>query len=141
MKGYLGNPEATAETIIDGWLYTGDMGVMDEDGFVQIVDRKKDMILVSGFNVYPNEIEDVIARLDGVVEVGVIGLPNEKTEESVKAFVVSSNPDLTEEQVIAHCRESLTNYKRPKQVEFVDEIPKSPVGKVLRRNLREISAQ
>ena len=141
MKGYLGNPEATAETIKDGWLYTGDMGVMDEDGFLQIVDRKKDMILVSGFNVYPNEIEDVIARLDGVVEVGVIGLPNEKTEESVKAFVVSSNPDLTAAQVIAHCRESLTNYKRPKQVEFVDEIPKSPVGKVLRRNLREISAQ
>ncbi len=141
MKGYLGNPEATAETIRNGWLYTGDMGVMDEDGFLQIVDRKKDMILVSGFNVYPNEIEDVIARLDGVVEVGVIGVPNEKTEESVKAYVVSSNPDLTAEQVIAHCRTSLTNYKRPKQVEFIDEIPKSPVGKVLRRNLREINAQ
>jgi long-chain acyl-CoA synthetase len=138
MKGYLGNPEATAETIKDGWLYTGDMGVMDEDGFLQIVDRKKDMILVSGFNVYPNEIEDVIARLDGVVEVGVIGVPNEKTEESVKAFVVSSNPELTAEQVITHCRESLTNYKRPKQVEFVAEIPKSPVGKVLRRNLRNL---
>jgi long-chain acyl-CoA synthetase len=140
MKGYLGNPGATAETIKDGWLYTGDMGVMDDDGFLQIVDRKKDMILVSGFNVYPNEIEDVIARLEGVVEVGVIGVPNEKTEESVKAFVVSSDPALTADQVIAHCKDSLTNYKRPKEVEFVAEIPKSPVGKVLRRNLRDISA-
>jgi len=140
MKGYLDNPEATAETIRDGWLYTGDMGVMDEDGFLQIVDRKKDMILVSGFNVYPNEIEDVIARLDGVVEVGVIGVPNEKTGESVKAYVVSSDFGLTAEQVIAHCTESLTNYKRPRQVEFVAEIPKSPVGKVLRRNLRDMSA-
>jgi long-chain acyl-CoA synthetase len=98
------------------------------------------MILVSGFNVYPNEIEDVIARLEGVVEVGVIGVPNEKTEESVKAFVVSSDPALTADQVIAHCKDSLTNYKRPKEVEFVAEIPKSPVGKVLRRNLRDISA-
>jgi long-chain acyl-CoA synthetase len=140
MKGYLDNSDATAETIKDGWLYTGDMGVMDEDGFLQIVDRKKDMILVSGFNVYPNEIEDVIARLDGVVEVGVIGVPNEKTGESVKAYVVSSDFGLTAEQVIAHCTESLTNYKRPRQVEFVAEIPKSPVGKVLRRNLRDMSA-
>lgn len=137
MKGYLDNPEATAETIRGGWLYTGDMGIMDEDGFLRIVDRKKDMILVSGFNVYPNEIEDVIARLAGVVEVGVIGVPNDKTEESVKAFVVSSDPELTAERVIAHCRESLTNYKRPREVVFVDEIPKTPVGKVLRRHLRD----
>ena len=141
MKGYLHQPEATADTIKDGWLHTGDLGVMDEDGYIQVVDRKKDMILVSGFNVYPNEIEDVIAKLEGVVEVGVIGVPDEKTEESVKAFVVSSDPQLTAEQVIAHCRQSLTNYKRPKQVEFVSEIPKTPVGKVLRRNLREMSAQ
>lgn len=137
MKGYLDNPSATAETIRDGWLYTGDIGRMDEDGFLRIVDRKKDMILVSGFNVYPNEVEDQIAQMEAVVEVGVIGVPDEKTGESVKAFVVSSNPDLTEDQVIAHCRGSLTNYKRPRQVEFIDEIPKSPVGKVLRRNLRD----
>jgi long-chain acyl-CoA synthetase len=97
------------------------------------------MILVSGFNVYPNEIEDVIARLDGVVEVGVIGVPDEKTGESVKAFVVSSDPGLTAGQVLAHCEGSLTNYKRPKHVEFVMEIPKTPVGKVLRRNLREMN--
>ena len=140
MKGYLNQPGATAETIKDGWLYTGDIGVMDEHGFVQIVDRKKDMILVSGFNVYPNEVEDVIAKLDSVVEVGVIGIPDEKTGESVKAYVVSSDPDMTTEQVIAHCEGSLTNYKRPKHVEFVDEIPKTPVGKVLRRILREMNA-
>jgi long-chain acyl-CoA synthetase len=140
MKGYLKRPEATGETVKDGWLLTGDIGVMDEDGYVQIVDRKKDMILVSGFNVYPNEIEDVIARLDQVVEVGVIGVPDENTGESVKAYVVSSSPQMTTEHVIAHCEGYLTNYKRPKHVEFVDEIPKTPVGKVLRRNLREKNA-
>jgi long-chain acyl-CoA synthetase len=139
MKGYLNLPGATEETIKDGWLHTGDIGVMDEDGYVQIVDRKKDMILVSGFNVYPNEIEDVIARLDNVVEVGVIGVPDEKTGESVKAYVVSSDPDMTAEHVIVHCEGSLTNYKRPKHVEFVEGIPKTPVGKVLRRNLREMN--
>jgi len=139
MKGYLNLPGATEETIKDGWLHTGDIGVMDEDGYIQIVDRKKDMILVSGFNVYPNEIEDVIARLDSVVEVGVIGVPDEKTGESVKAYVVSSNPSMTAEHVLAHCKGSLTNYKRPKHVEFVEEIPKTPVGKVLRRNLREMN--
>jgi long-chain acyl-CoA synthetase len=140
MKGYLKRPEATGETVKDGWLLTGDIGVMDEDGYVQIVDRKKDMILVSGFNVYPNEIEDVIARLDQVVEVGVIGVPDENTGESVKAYVVSSSPQMTTEHVMAHCVGYLTNYKRPKHVEFVDEIPKTPVGKVLRRNLREKNA-
>jgi long-chain acyl-CoA synthetase len=140
MKGYLNNPEATAETIRDGWLHTGDIGVMDEDGYLQIVDRKKDMILVSGFNVYPNEIEEVIVELEGVAEVGVIGVPDEKTGEAVKAYVVSTDPGLTAGQVMAHCRQSLTNYKRPKEVEFVDEIPKSPVGKVLRRNLRDLNA-
>ena len=140
MKGYLDQPEATAETIKDGWLNTGDIGVMDRDSYIRIVDRKKDMILVSGFNVFPNEIEDVIATLDSVVEVGVIGVPDEKTGESVKAYVVSSDPNMTVEQVIAHCEGSLTNYKRPKHVEFVDEIPKTPVGKVLRRNLRDMNA-
>ena len=138
MKGYLNRPEATAETIRDGWLYTGDIGVMDEDGFLQIVDRKKDMILVSGFNVYPNEIEEVIVQMDRVVEVGVIGVPDDKTTEAVKAYIVSSDPGLTAEQVLAHCRESLTNYKRPKYIEFVSDIPKSPVGKVLRRSLRDM---
>ena len=137
MKGYLGQAAATAETIKDGWLHTGDVGVMDKDGYIQIVDRKKDMILVSGFNVYPNEIEDVIARLDSVLEVCVIGVPDEKTGETVKAYVVSSDPDMTAEHVIAHCGSSLTNYKRPKHVEFVEEIPKSSVGKMLRRRLRE----
>jgi long-chain acyl-CoA synthetase len=141
MKGYLNRPEATAETIRDGWLYTGDIGVMDEDGYLQIVDRKKDMILVSGFNVYPNEIEEVIVQMDGVVEVGVIGVPDEKTSEAVKAYIVSSDPALTAERVLAHCRESLTNYKRPKYVEFVADIPKSPVGKVLRRNLRDMNVE
>jgi len=139
MKGYLNRPEATAETIKDGWLYTGDIGVMDEDGYLQIVDRKKDMILVSGFNVYPNEIEEVIVQLEGVLEVGVIGIPDEKTGEAVKAYIVSSDPALTADKVLAHCRESLTNYKRPRQVEFVEDIPKSPVGKVLRRNLRDMN--
>jgi long-chain acyl-CoA synthetase len=139
MKGYLNLPGATEESIKDGWLLTGDIGVMDDDGYIQIVDRKKDMILMSGFNVYPNEIEDVIARLDSVIEVGVIGVPDEKTGESVKAYVVSSDPDMTAEHVIAHCEESLTNYKRPKHVEFVDELPKTPVGKVLRRILREMN--
>jgi len=140
MKGYLGQPGVTEETIKDGWLHTGDIGVMDEDGYIQIVDRKKDMILVSGFNVYPNEIEDVIAKLDSVIEVSVIGVPNEKTGESVKAYVVSSDPDMTAEHVIAHCERSLTNYKRPKHVAFIKEIPKTPVGKVLRRKLREMNA-
>ncbi len=139
MKGYLDQPEATVETIKDGWLHTGDIGVMDEDGFIQIVDRKKDMILVSGFNVYPNEIEEVIARLDKVLEAGVIGVPNEKTGESVKAYVVSSDPNMTAEHVITHCEGLLTNYKRPKHVEFVEEIPKTAVGKVLRRNLRDMN--
>jgi long-chain acyl-CoA synthetase len=138
MKGYLNRPEATAETIKDGWLFTGDIGVMDPDGYVQIVDRKKDMILVSGFNVYPNEIEEVIIELPGVVEVGVIGVPDEKTGEAVKAYIVPSDPGLTAEQVTAHCHTSLTNYKRPRHIEFVKEIPKSPVGKVLRRSLRDL---
>lgn len=138
MKGYLNRPEATEETIEDGWLHTGDIGVMDEHGYLHIVDRKKDMILVSGFNVFPNEIEDVIARLEGVLEVGVIGVPDEKTEEAIKAFVVSARSDLTAEQVMAHCAGSLTNYKRPKYVAFIEEIPKTPVGKVLRRKLRDM---
>lgn len=138
MKGYLNRPEATAETLVDGWLHTGDIGYMDNDGYVFIVDRKKDMILVSGFNVFPNEVEEVITAIDGVVEVGVVGVPDSRTEEAVKAYIVASDPGLTAEQVLEHCRKSLTNYKRPKQIEFIDELPKTPVGKVLRRSLRDL---
>ena len=137
MKGYLNRPDATAETIKDGWLYSGDIGVMDENGFIEIVDRKKDMILVSGFNVSPNEIEDVISTIPGVVQVGVIGIADEKSTEVPAAFVVRDDESLTAEQIIETCRESLTNYKIPKKVEFVPEVPTTLSGKVLRRQLRE----
>ena len=137
MKGYFGQPDATAEAVRDGWLYSGDIAVMNEDGFIEIVDRKKDMILVSGFNVSPNEIEEVITTLPGVVEVGVIGIPDEKSSEVPMAFIVKNNDAITEDAVLAHCRDGLTNYKVPKRIKFVDDIPKSPVGKVLRRELRE----
>ncbi len=138
MKSYFGRPDATAESLKDGWLYSGDIAVMDEDGFLEIVDRKKDMILVSGFNVSPNEIEDVIAKFEGVIEVGVIGIPHERSSEVPMAFVVATSPGVTEEAIIAHCHTSLTNYKVPKRIVIVDEIPKSPVGKVLRRELRDM---
>lgn len=137
MKGYLNRPDATAETLRDGWLHTGDIGVMDEDGYLEIVDRKKDMILVSGFNVSPNEIEDVISTLPGVVQVGVIGIPDEKSAEVPAAFVVRADPALGEDDVLAVCRENLTNYKVPRRVTFVDEVPITPSGKVLRRKLRD----
>jgi long-chain acyl-CoA synthetase len=137
MKGYWQRPEATAETIKDGWLCTGDMGYMHPDGYFQIVDRKKDMILVSGFNVYPNEIEDVLALHPKVLESAAIGIADEKSGEVVKAFIVKRDPSLTEEEVIAHCRENLTNYKVPRKVEFRTELPKTNVGKILRRELRD----
>lgn len=137
MKGYLNRPDATAETLRDGWLYSGDIGVMDEDGFLEIVDRKKDMILVSGFNVSPNEIEDVISTVPGVVQVGVIGIPDEKSAEVPAAFVVRGDDALTEGAILAACREVLTSYKIPKQVHFVDEVPVTLSGKVLRRKLRD----
>jgi len=137
MKGYWQRPEATAETVKDGWLYTGDMGFMHPDGFFQIVDRKKDMILVSGFNVYPNEIEDVLAMHPKVLESAALGIPDEHSGEVVKVFIVKKDPSLTEEEVRAHCRENLTNYKIPRQVEFRTELPKTNVGKILRRELRE----
>ncbi|MCS7036682.1 MAG: AMP-binding protein [Saprospiraceae bacterium] len=140
MKGYWQRPEATAEVIKDGWLSTGDIGYMGEDGFFYIVDRKKDMILVSGFNVYPNEVEDVIALHPKVLEVAVVGVPDEKSGEAVKAFIVKKDPSLTAEEIIAHCREQLTAYKVPKQVEFRTELPKTNVGKILRRMLREEKA-
>lgn len=137
MKGYWQRPDATAEVIKDGWLCTGDMGFMHPDGFFQIVDRIKDMILVSGFNVYPNEVEDVIAMMPKVLEVAAVGIPDEKSGEVVKVFIVKKDPSLSAEEVIAHCRENLTGYKVPKQVEFRTELPKTNVGKILRRALRD----
>ena len=138
MKGYWNRPEDTAAAIdADGWLHTGDMAKMDEDGFFYIVDRKKDMILVSGFNVYPNEIEDVIAMMPGVLEVAAVGVPDERSGEAVKLVIVKKDPALTVEQVKAHARENLTGYKQPRYVEFRDELPKTNVGKILRRALRD----
>jgi long-chain acyl-CoA synthetase len=136
--GYWNQPEETAKIFTpDGFFKTGDMGYMDERGFVYIVDRKKDMILVSGFNVYPNEIEEVVAEHPGVQEVAAIGVPDAQTGEAVKIFIVRKDPTLTEGSLLAHCRERLTNYKVPRQIEFRTELPKTNVGKILRRALRE----
>ena len=138
MKGYWGNEEATSEAIDeDGFFKTGDIGVLDKKGFLSIVDRKKDMILVSGFNVYPNEIEDVVSMHPDIIETACIGLPNKRTGESVKIFVVRSNEGLTEKEVLEYCKDNLTGYKVPKAIEFIAELPKTNVGKVLRRALRE----
>ena len=138
MKGYWQNEEATAEAIDEkGFFRTGDIGTLDKDGFLEIVDRKKDMILVSGFNVYPNEIEDVVSLHPDIVEAACVSVPDKKTGEGVKLFVVKNNQSLTEEEIIAHCKENLTAYKVPKQIVFIDELPKTNVGKVLRRALRE----
>ena len=139
MKGYWQRPEATEEVIdADGWLHTGDIAIMTEDGFFKIVDRKKDMIIVSGFNVYPNEIEDVLALHPKVLEVAAIGVPDEKSGEAVSLFVVKKDPTLTKEEVIAYCKENLTGYKRPRYIEFMEDLPKSNVGKILRRELRDL---
>ncbi len=138
MRGYWQRPEETAQVIDQaGWLHTGDIATMDEKGFFYIVDRKKDMILVSGFNVYPNEIEDVIATHPGVLEVAAVGVPDDKSGEAVKVVIVKRDPALTAESVKAHCREQLTGYKQPKIVEFRDSLPKTNVGKILRRELRD----
>ena len=138
MAGYWQRPDETAKVMTpDGWFKSGDIGVMDEKGFFRIVDRKKDMVLVSGFNVYPNEIEDVVAKLPGVLECACVGVADEKTGEAVKLVIVKKDPALTEEQVRAYCRENLTGYKQPKVVEFRTELPKTPVGKILRRELRD----
>jgi long-chain acyl-CoA synthetase len=138
MKGYWRRPEDTAQVLgSDGFLRTGDIGIMDEKGFIRIVDRKKDMILVSGFNVYPNEIEQVVATHPGVLECAVIGVPDEHSGEVPKVYVVRKDPQLTEQDVLEHCRKELTGYKRPKYVEFRTELPKTNVGKILRRALRE----
>ena len=139
MKGYWQRPEETANVIdSDGWLHTGDLAKMDANGFFYIVDRKKDMILVSGFNVYPNEVEDVIAGLEGVLEVAAIGVPDDKSGEAVKVFIVKKDPALTAEQVKAYCRDNLTGYKQPRFVEFRNDLPKTNVGKILRKELRDL---
>ncbi len=141
MKGYWNRPKETADSITpDKWLRTGDIAVMDKAGFFKIVDRKKDMIIVSGFNVYPNEIEDVVAMHTDVIEVAAVGIPDEKSGEIVKLFVVRKNQQLSEQAIKDFCRKSLTGYKIPKQIEFRDELPKSNVGKILRRELRDESS-
>jgi long-chain acyl-CoA synthetase len=138
MKGYWQRPEETAKVMTaDGWLRTGDMARMDDNGFFFIVDRKKDMILVSGFNVYPNEIEDVIATHPGVLEVAAVGVPDDKSGEAVKVVIVKKDPALTADDVKAHCKTNLTAYKLPRYIEFRTELPKSNVGKILRRELRD----
>lgn len=137
MRGYWQRPAETARAIRDGWLLTGDVATVDEQGFFRIVDRKKDMILVSGFNVFPNEIEDVVIGCEGVLEVACIGVPDDKSGEAVKIFVVAKpGVELSAEAILAHCRTQLTGYKMPRQVEFRDSLPKSNVGKILRRELR-----
>lgn len=137
MRGYYNQPEETAKAFTaDGFMRTGDIGVMDARGYTRIIDRKKDMIIVSGFNVFPNEIEQVIGLCPGVVECAAIGVPDEKSGEAIKVFVTKSNPDLTEDAVLRFCHDQLTGYKRPKYIEFRNELPKTNVGKILRRELR-----
>jgi long-chain acyl-CoA synthetase len=136
MLGYWERPDETEKTLVGGWLHTGDIGTMDEEGYFRIVDRKKDMILVSGFNVYPNEVEEVIANHADVQEAAVIGVPDQKMGEAVRAYVVAHNPGLTEEEVIRHTRQYLAAYKVPRAVEFRDDLPKSLIGKILRKDLR-----
>ena len=138
MAGYWQRPDETAKVMTaDGYFKSGDVGILDDNGFFKIVDRKKDMILVSGFNVYPNEVEDVVGRLDGVLECACVGVADEKSGEAVKLVIVKKNPDLTEAQVRDFCKINLTGYKQPKVVEFRVDLPKTPVGKILRRELRD----
>jgi long-chain acyl-CoA synthetase len=137
MAGYWQRPDETANVMTaDGFFKSGDVGVMDAKGYIRIVDRKKDMILVSGFNVYPNEIEQVVSVHPGVLECAAIGIPDESSGEAVKLFVVKDDPTLAEEDIAIYCRDNFTAYKRPKYIEFRDELPKSNVGKILRRELR-----
>ncbi len=136
MKGYYNQPDETNLTIKDGWLCTGDVGIMDENGFFKIVDRIKDMILVSGFNVYPNEIEEVLVAHPKILEAAAIGVPDEKSGESVKVFIVKKDSSLTEEEVMDYCKQNLTNYKLPRNIEFRVSLPKTNIGKILRRELR-----
>ena len=137
MLGYYKNPDETQSVIThDGWLKTGDLGKMDSDGYIYIVDRKKDMILVSGFNVYPSEIEEVVSAHPKVLEVAAVGVAHEKSGEVPKLFIVKKDRTLSEEEIIKYCRDNLTNYKLPKYIEFRQELPKSNVGKILRRSLK-----
>jgi long-chain acyl-CoA synthetase len=139
MAGYWQRPDETAKVMTaDGYFKTGDIGVADERGYFKIVDRKKDMILVSGFNVYPNEIEDVVAQIPGVLECAAVGIPDDKTGEGVKLVIVKKDPDLTEAAVREFCRANLTGYKQPRVIEFRTDLPKTPVGKILRRELRDV---
>jgi long-chain acyl-CoA synthetase len=145
MNGYWNRPEETASILKDGWLYTGDVAVMDAQGYFKIVDRKKDLVLVSGFNVYPNEIEDALAKMDAVLEAAVVGVPDANSGEAVRAYIVK-NPDfageLTKEMVLNHCKSLLTDYKIPKSIIFRHELPKSPIGKILRKDLKaEVKAE
>ncbi|WP_180682960.1 long-chain-fatty-acid--CoA ligase [Tepidicella baoligensis] len=138
MAGYWQRPDETAKVMTaDGWFKSGDIGIMDERGYFKIVDRKKDMILISGFNVFPNEVEDVVMGLEGVLECAAVGIPDPHSGEAVKLIVVKKDPLLTEEQIRDHCRQHLTGYKQPKVIEFRTELPKTPVGKILRRELRD----
>jgi long-chain acyl-CoA synthetase len=138
MAGYWQRPDETARVMTaDGYFKSGDVGIMDERGFFKIVDRKKDMILVSGFNVYPNEVEEVVSSCPGVLECAAVGVPDEKTGEAVKLVIVKKDPALTEAQVQAYCKENMTGYKQPRVIEFRSDLPKTPVGKILRRELRE----
>jgi len=137
MQGYYNNEAETAKVMDGEWFGTGDVATIDEQGFCKIVDRQKDMIIVSGFNVYPNEIEDICAMHVGVMEVAAIGIPHDVSGEVVKVFVVKKDDTLTDKELRAHCKELLTAYKVPKLVEFRDELPKTNVGKILRRSLRE----
>ena len=137
MAGYWQRPAETEKTMIGDWLKTGDMAAASDDGFFQIVDRKKDMILVSGFNVYPNEVEDVIANHPKVMEVAAVGVPDEKSTEAVKVFIVKKDHSLTQEEIRGFCKENMTGYKCPKHVEFREDLPKTNVGKILRRKLKE----
>ena len=137
MRAYWNNAEETAKVMQDGWLKTGDIGSMNEQGYVTITDRKKDMILVSGFNVYPNEVESVAMMHPGVAECAVIGVPDERSGEAVKLIIVRKDKTLDKDEIIEFCKTQLTGYKRPQAVEFRDSLPKTPVGKILRRELRD----
>jgi long-chain acyl-CoA synthetase len=142
MQGYWNAPEETAKAFAaDGWLKTGDMGRMDERGYVEFGERKKDVIVVSGFKAYPAEIEDAVMLHPGVNDVGAVGVPDERSGEAVALFVVKKDPALTAEALLAHCEKHLTGYKLPRRIEFRDQLPKSPIGKILRRELREEAAR
>jgi long-chain acyl-CoA synthetase len=138
MAGYWNRPDETVKVMTaDGFFRSGDVGIMDADGYTKIVDRKKDMILVSGFNVYPNEVEGVVASHPGVLECAVVGVPDDNSGEAVKLFVVKKDPALTEKELMEFCKEQLTGYKKPKYIEFRADLPKTNVGKILRRELRD----